>query len=162
GPAVQIIGDVLFGSGDDTMEVLAGQTIGAISFGLGADELLIDGGALVAGRLSDTDGLLCIAVEGGTLAVGGGTIGITSATFSGDSTLVVSLSSDEEETTLINASGAVSFSDGAMVRPVLIRGLPEGDTVPFLQAGSLTGGEHVARVITGEANVPWVYNIEIS
>jgi hypothetical protein len=163
GPAVQIIGDIRFGSGNDTMAVLAGQTVGAIAFGGGADQLVIDGGALVAARLSDSDGLLSINVQDGTLAVdGSGAVDITTATFGADSTLVVELSSAAAESTLLRASGAVTFEQNALVRPVLVEGLPEDNTVVFLEAASLVGGENVARVLTGEANVPWVYNVEIA
>ncbi len=43
-----MIGDVLFGSGDDTLTVEAGRINGAISFGDGQDALVVDGSTVHA------------------------------------------------------------------------------------------------------------------
>ena len=62
-----IIGDILLGSGDDVLDVRNGIVDGDIEFGVGQDSLLIDGGGEVRGALTDTDGLLDIAVTNGVL-----------------------------------------------------------------------------------------------
>ena len=65
--APEITGDVLFGSGDDRLEILAGKFNGAMEFGAGADTLVIDGSAQVAGALRDADGRLGLDLRNGRL-----------------------------------------------------------------------------------------------
>ncbi|QTC92730.1 autotransporter outer membrane beta-barrel domain-containing protein [Brevundimonas goettingensis] len=62
-----LVGNVLLGSGADTINVQNGTWVGDIAFGAGADALNITGGAVVSGALSDTDGLLNVNVANGTL-----------------------------------------------------------------------------------------------
>lgn len=158
---VAIIGDIRFGSGGDTLDVQSGTITGDIFFGAGADELFISGGAVVSGILNDTGGDLVIDVQDGELALTGGTLDLTSANFGADSILRISISSDPLESTLVDASGTITFAAGATVAPVLLEGLPVDGSVVFLQAGSLVGGANVEQVLSGEG-VPWVYNIEIA
>lgn len=62
-----LVGSVLLGSGADTIDIQNGAWVGDIAFGAGADNLNITGGAVVAGALSDTDGLLNVNVANGIL-----------------------------------------------------------------------------------------------
>ena len=67
-----ISGDILLGSGDDSLTILNGAVAGDISFGAGADSLTVgsaDGYARVVGALDDADGQLDIAVVNGELTV---------------------------------------------------------------------------------------------
>jgi len=157
---VAIVGDVIFGSGADVFDVQAGTVTGDIFFGAGADQLFIDGGARVSGILTDSGGDLVINVADGELDLDGGTLNLTSATFGADSILRIAVSSNPLTSTLVNASGTVTFADGALLAPVLIDGLPTDGSVIFLQAGNLVGGNFVSRTLTGEG-IPFVYNIEI-
>jgi hypothetical protein len=158
---VLTVGNILFGSGSDTLELLAGQISGNVAFGAGADTFLVNHGATYSGRVTDSDGALTLNVADGSLSLLGGTLNITSAAFGATSNLSVLLSPDAVETTRILASGAVSFADGAVVTPLIPTGLPQSGTQVFLTAaGGLTGGANVARSITG-AGAPWVYNLAV-
>ncbi len=164
-PETLILGDVRFGSGDDTFNVLAGRVEGDISFGVGTDTLLVDGEAVVQGRLTDSDGDLNITVNDGTLDLQGGDINgevnITNATFSADSTLRVQLGTTAPTSTLIQASGIVTFDPGATLIPLVPVGLPENVDIVFLTANSLVGGANVVNPnVTGDG-VPFVYNLGI-
>lgn len=164
-PETRILGDVRFGSGNDTFNLLAGRMEGDVSFGNGNDTLLIDGEAVFQGRLSDADGSLAITVNDGTLDILGGDsageVNITSATFGADSTLRVQLGSTAPTSTLIQASGTVTFDAGATLIPVVPVGLPDSDDIVFLTAGSLVGGANVVNPnVTGDG-VPFVYNLAI-
>lgn len=157
---VEIVGDVRFGSGGDAFSVQAGEVSGDIFFGAGADSLFIDGGAFVSGRLNDSDGALAINVADGELDVTGGALNLTSAAFGADSVLRVAVSANAANSALLNASGTISFADGALVAPILVDGLPTDGSVVFLRAGNLVGGDLVSRTLSGEG-IPFVYNIEI-
>ncbi|MBL8543612.1 MAG: autotransporter domain-containing protein [Hyphomonadaceae bacterium] len=159
-PAIAIEGDILFGAGADTFNLLAGTATGDLSFGGGADIFNINNGATFTGRLSDSNGALAINVTDGTLAHAGGQTNITSATFGADSILRVHLSTNPAETTFINASGTVTFAAGAQLIPVVPVGLPNSGSQTILTAGTLVGGANVEQVLSG-AGIPYLYNISI-
>jgi len=160
-PNILIAGDILFGSGGDTVNLEAGDIIGDISFGAGTDAMFIDNGAVFTGRIDDSDGALTLDVQNGQLNLQGGTLNLTSATFGADGQLSVLLSSVPASTTFIHATGAVSFDPGAVIIPVLAEGLPASGTNIFLTAdGGLVGAANVTGVISG-AGTPYLYNLSI-
>ncbi len=135
-----IDGDILLGSGDDTLLIEGGTVNGNISFGDGADRLEISGGAVVDGILTDSDGLLEILVSGGsTLALASGQdIFVTNATFDDTSTFTPFVDTQSGDTSLLIASGTVTLEDGATISPVLANIL-DANTTSFsiIQADSL-------------------------
>lgn len=160
-PAVRIEGDVLFGSGADTFNLLAGSMVGDLSFGAGADNFTINNGASFTGRLTDT-GALALNVVNGSLNLTGGTTNLTTAQFGANSTLSVVLSTNLADTTHMIASGAVSFAPGAVVTPIIPVGLPASGASIFLTAnGGLTGAANVVRTITG-SGTPWIYDLSVA
>ena len=164
-PEVLILGDVRLGSGDDTFNLLAGRVEGDLSFNAGADTFLIDGEAVFLGRLDDSDGSLSITVNDGTLDLLGGDVNgevnITNATFGADSTLRLQLGSTAPTSTLIQASGTVTFLAGATLAPLVPVGLPDSADIVFLTANSLVGGANVVNPNVTGSGVPFVYNLGI-
>ncbi|WP_395645644.1 autotransporter domain-containing protein [Terricaulis sp.] len=158
-PPTSTIGDILFGTGADTINLLDGTIDGAISFGAGADVFHIDGG-FYFGRVTDSDGALSFDVSNGGLVLNGGTLNITQAHFGADGQLGVVLSTVPADTTFINASGTVTFDPGASITPIIPTGLPVSGTYDFLTAGTLVGASNVERTITG-AGTPYIYNLAV-
>ena len=160
-PATIIRGNILFGSGADTINLLAGEIIGDVSFGGGLDTFLIDNGASYSGVITDSGGDLVIDVQDGTLVHGGGTLNLTSATFSADSVLGVTLSDAPGETTYLHASGGIDFAAGAEIIPIVPAGLPVSGTHLILTAdGGLTGAANVIGDVDG-VGAPYLYNLTI-
>lgn len=160
-PPVAIEGDILFGSGADTVNLEAGAITGDISFGAGADTFFIDNGATFLGQLSDSDGALTLNIQDGILAVNGGTVNITTATFGANSALGVRLSATPALTTFINASGTVTFAAGAEIVPIVPSGLPASGTFTFLTAaGGLIGAANVIGAVPA-GGTPFLYNLSI-
>ncbi|AQR62112.1 autotransporter outer membrane beta-barrel domain-containing protein [Brevundimonas sp. LM2] len=61
------VGALRFGSGADQLLVENGVVVGDVSFGAGADRLSLSGGGRLQGAVTDTDGLLTIDIGNGTL-----------------------------------------------------------------------------------------------
>ncbi|HYD88237.1 MAG TPA: autotransporter outer membrane beta-barrel domain-containing protein [Vitreimonas sp.] len=160
-PPTVIQGDILLGSGNDDVNLLAGEILGDIAFGVGADAMVIDNEALFAGRMDDSDGLLTIDVQDGVLNHLGGTTNLTSANFSADSVLGVMLSDVPGESSFLHASGTVTFAAGAEVIPLVPAGLPVSGTHTFLTAdGGLVGAANVIGAVDG-VGAPFLYDLEI-
>jgi hypothetical protein len=62
-------GAILFGAHDDHLEILSGTYNGDVSFGAGANALVVDGQASVEGKLTATNGTLDVQVLKGKLVI---------------------------------------------------------------------------------------------
>ncbi len=160
-PATLIRGRILFGSGADQINLLAGAIEGDVSFGGGADLFTIDNGATYTGSISDSGGDLTIDVQDGVLAHTGGTLNLTDATFSADATLRVLLSEAPGESSFLHAMNDITFGAGSQIIPIVPDGLPVSGTHLFLTAdNSLIGAGNVTGVVTG-VGAPFLYNLSI-
>jgi uncharacterized protein with beta-barrel porin domain len=161
-PLVRIEGDVRFGSGSDTFNLLSGAMVGSVDFGAGATQnFTINGGAAFLGRIANS-GNLNINVINGSLGVDGGTTNLTTAHFGPNATLSVLLSETPAQSTHLIASGTVTFDVGSIVVPIIPTGLPQSGSSIFLTAnGGLIGGINVERIITGSSS-PYLYDLEVS
>lgn len=158
--APSIEGDILLGSGVDTIDLLAGTITGDIEFGGGTDFFNIDNGAVFTGSITDSGGGLNIDVQDGTLNYLGGTLTITSANFGADSVFNAALSSVPLETTNITVTGSVTFANGATLAPIVPEGLPVFGSQTFLTASQMFGAANVIGAVGG-SNAPYLYDIII-
>jgi hypothetical protein len=151
--APAIGGDVLFGSGNDRLELLGGTLDGTMNFGGGRDSLLIDGGAVATGRIVD-DGTLALEIREGRLALSNTeTVGLSTLTLGAKSVLAVAIDPTAAATTRLNVSGAATVATGAQIA-VTLTGISQGArSYQILQAGSLTVGQAGATV----AGSPYLY-----
>jgi outer membrane autotransporter protein len=133
-----ILGDVLFGSGADRLEVLNGSVLGSVAFGAGADTLLIDGGARVAGAVTDSDGQLAIDIRRGSLELSGGqTLRAASLAVGAQSTLIVTL--DPQNTAaVLDIAGPATFTSGSRLGVRLTTLLQQPTQFTLLRANSLS------------------------
>lgn len=161
-PDTAIIGDILFGTGADTVNLEFGDIIGDISFNAGADVFTIDGAeAVFSGHITDSDGALTLNINQGLLDYQGGTLDITSLTIGNGGELAVFLSDVPADTSFIEASGIVTFLAGSTVTPVVPDGLPDFGSQVFLTAnGGMFGASNVVGVLSGD-NIPFLYNVAI-
>lgn len=119
-PDPLISGDILLGSGADTLNVEAGSVTGDVAFGAGADILSLSGGSIVTGALSDSDGQLTVTVADSTLANTASTpLNVTSASFDATSVYRPTLDGATGAASTLNASGNIAFADGATIAPTL-------------------------------------------
>jgi hypothetical protein len=149
-----IVGEVRFGSGNDTFSVLNGAVVGKISFGAGADTLVIDGGASVLTELSDSDGKLDVTVGTGTLGLTNTTdIKATSLTLGAGSKLIFSVDPAADTATRFVVDTA-NIASGANLGLVLNNLLTNATTYEVISAGTLTAGA-ISQDLLGDA--PYLY-----
>lgn len=135
------IGDVLFGGGDDTLNLWSGSLLGAMSFGAGQDRLSIDGGAVALGRLSDSDGRLDIAVANGSLGiVNTDTINVSSLTVGSKAKLLFSADPAAGANTKLVVSGATNIATGAELGIRLANLVKAPTTFTVIQGSNITVG----------------------
>lgn len=155
--APEIIGDVLFGSGADRLEINAGKLTGTMSFGAGADSLVVDGGATATGRIVDTDGRLTVDLRDGRLAVTNTeTVNLTGLTVGAKGVLAVSIDPTATGPRLAVA-GAATVATGAQV-DLTLTGISKGQkSYEIIQAQSLTVGQAGATL----GGAPWLYQASL-
>ncbi|WP_331039029.1 autotransporter outer membrane beta-barrel domain-containing protein [Allosphingosinicella sp.] len=150
--APEISGNILFGTGADTLDVRAGKISGDIHFGSGADTFTLENGSF-SGQLAGSPGL-ALSVTGSTLDVTNrGTVALSSLSLSGQSKIGVTIDSRAGTHTMYDVAGRASFSEGSTV---LVKfadtATTEGRHV-IVRAGELVGGSN----LTNEATVPFMY-----
>lgn len=152
--APAITGDVLFGAGDDRLELLAGKFTGALEFGAGADALVIDGAAQASGALRDSDGRLSLDLRNGRLAVANReTIRLTGFNLGAQGVLAVTVDPQANAFTRFDVAGAATVADGAKVEVAVTSLLRDSKSYELLHAQSLQTGQAAASL----SGAPYLY-----
>lgn len=111
--APSIVGDILLGNGNDTVNIWSGTLVGSIAFGSGQDSLSIDGGASVVGNLTNAGGV-SISVANGSLGIlNTDTLRVNSLSMGSSSHLLFSADPAAGTNTKLIVSGPVNIADGA-------------------------------------------------
>jgi len=113
-----IVGDILFGSGPNLLEIDAGTVQGAVAFGSGASTLTIGAGAVVTGAVTVADGGSVTATVNGTLAfTNADTVRLTSLTAGPASSVLFTVDPAAGTTaaTDVEVAGAATFAAGSSV-----------------------------------------------
>lgn len=133
-----MIGDVLLGSGDDSVTFDSGTLEGDIDFGAGTNSFLLRGTSEFTGSLIHT-GTLDLSVSGADLELAlEETVEVTSARFEDASTLSVLLDPQNDTQGRLVASGAVFVAGDTSIDPDLNSFVFSETTYSFLEAGDLT------------------------
>jgi uncharacterized protein with beta-barrel porin domain len=163
-PPVQMIGNVLFGSGSDTFNLNAGTVTGDISFGTGNDAFNVASGTTFTGALThdDTVGHLTL-VSSGAMNLTSGATSVDNATFNSGSVLTLQLADNPADSAVINASGTISFANNSTLRVIAPAGLPQSapDQVIISAAAlNIDPGAHVLDSTTVGGS--YIYNFDIN
>lgn len=158
---VSISGDILFGSGNDTLRVETGTVTGAMRFGAGADSLILSGGSAVTGALSDSDGDLSISVDNASLTLASDTnTNIREARFGDGSVLRFEINHELGVAAEIHASETVTFEAGSRISTALTNLVGEGATFVVLTANSLVIEEALATL--QDTTAPYLYEAALN
>lgn len=148
-----IVGDILLGSGADTVDIQNGYVIGDIAFGAGADSFSLSGGAVYQGALSDEDGLLDISVIDGVLqGLQGETLNLSSLTVGESGEIYFTIDPVTGTVGDYVVAGAAVFADGATISIHLDSLVDDdGQTFQILSAGSLSYGDVLGSDLSGSS-----------
>ncbi|CAM3653177.1 autotransporter domain-containing protein [Litorimonas haliclonae] len=114
----QTVGDIRLGSGDDLIVASAGSITGDIDFGSGQDTLTLSGGSTYTGLIESAGEVTLNVSEGSTLALTEGQpLSVANASFDGTSSFIPTLNGATGSASTLNASGTVSFGEGATISP---------------------------------------------
>ncbi len=150
-----IIGDVLFGSGNDTLRVTSGSVIGNIAFGAGADTFVVDGGAVVLGNLTDSDGKLDITVGTGSLGIANAaTINVTSLNVGSSGKILFTADAAAGTNTKLVVSGSANIASGADLGLRLTSLVKQPTSYTVVTAGTLNVGSLGQGLL---ADSPYLY-----
>jgi hypothetical protein len=153
----QIIGDILLGSGPNTVQLLSGSASGSLSMGGAASSLTIDNGASYKGSLTYSGSALAVNLANGTLQDNSATtIGASSLTVGGSSSLIVALDPANNKSTLFNVSGVANIASGARIGATLLS-TPSlaGQTFTVVKANTLTVGATDASLLS---TLPYLFS----
>jgi outer membrane autotransporter protein len=143
-PTPTIIGDILLGSGNDNVQFLAGNVTGALSFGDGTGNFLIDGGAVYRGALTAAPtGLLGINVNNGALEDDSPTtIHSSSLTVGSQGVLIVTADPVNGKATQFAVTGPATIAQGGTLGLHLIS-LPDAP-----QSYTVISSPHLTTSVT--------------
>lgn len=156
-PAIE--GDILFGSGADSLMVQNGSVRGDLYFGDGADSLSVTGGAEVRGAVQDSDGLLQVDVMNGVLdARQADRTTISGLNVGADGDLIVTVDpvSGDVGGFLVNGSATIATGAGLGVRFTNLLQDPTRYTI--VQATTLDAGEIDQTRL--QENSPYMFIVE--
>jgi hypothetical protein len=147
-------GDVLLGSGNDSVQLHAGSMLGALDFGGGQGSFLIDGGAIYAGALTSS-GVMNINVANGTLKdESPTTIAASSLNVGPSSLLVISVDPHAGTASRFNVAGPAVIATGGHLGLNLLSLLPNPQSYTVISASQLSATT-VDSDLTGQA--PYLY-----
>jgi len=135
------IGDVLFGGGNDTLNLESGTLVGAMSFGAGQDRLSISNGAVALGNLTDSDGRLDISVANGSLGIlNSETINVSSLDIGSSGKLLFSADPAAGTSTKLVVSGSTTIASGAELGIRLANLVKEPTSFTVIQGSNISAG----------------------
>lgn len=152
-----ITGDVLLGSGPNTVDLEAGTMSGTLSMGAAPGSITLNNGASYIGALTYSGSQLTINVANGVLNdKSATTVGASSLHVGASSTLGVALDPLHNTNTQFNVSGAATFDPGAKISATLLSAPSlSGQTFTIVKAGSLSVGTADSSLLGG---LPYLFN----
>lgn len=153
-----IAGNILFGAGNDTLDIQAGKLLGNVDFGGGSDLFTLTGSSVFRGSLANSGGLALTVGTGAVLDLQNlGAVNLASLTTGTGASLGVRIG--ESGHTLYSVAGAASFGAGTKVLVTLDHVGTAAGTYTIIDAASLAGAENLdSSVVT----LPFLFNSKLT
>lgn len=157
--APSINGDILFGSGNDTLS-LAGKSslVGTVDFGGGNDQMVINENSRFAGSIANSRNL-ALTVNSGTLALDNkGIVQLGSLSVGGQGVIGVTVDGATKASTAYDVTGTASFAAGSKVAVTLTSVSNAEGKYVIVKAAALDG---LANLGTSATQLPWLFKSSI-
>ena len=148
--APSITGDVLFGSGNANLNLMAGTLIGAVSFGTGTNSFDLENGATMTGALTETPGgslALSVGTNGNNAVTSSlnnlatKTVGLSSLNIGSSGQVVFTLDPANGQAAQFTVAGNANLAAGAKIGLNIISATPNDTTFTLITTtGTLTSG----------------------
>lgn len=158
-----ITGDVLFGNGNNTLDLESGTLTGAVSFGTGSDTLTLANGATEVGALSKSGGSLGVSLSGNSLLhiTNAQTFNVSSLVVGSGSQIMFAADSANNTATLFNVTGTATLASGAKIGLDFASKLDANATATY----TVIDASHATNATIGQlslGNVSWFYNATLN
>ena len=156
-----IAGDILLGSGNDSLIASAGTILGDLDFGGGADTLALSDGSAFFGAIENSTSLDLSVTGGSTLALNSdNTIQVGNALIDSISVYRPTINGATGTSTILSSAGDITFEAGASINPNLESIIGTNTlTYTLANAGNLTVGDLTSL---GAGESPFLYSTELS
>ncbi|MFP4518129.1 MAG: autotransporter domain-containing protein [Oceanicaulis sp.] len=153
-----ITGDILFGAGDDVLELRGGTVNGDVDFGDGDDALVIEN-AVLTGGLTNSGGLTVDVSDGRLVLTGEDTLELSEAMFGDGAVLELEVSTTDRAAAFLSASGDVTFQAGSDLSVSLANLVGAGQDIEILTAGTTAGSLTIEDdTVLDATDAPFLYN----
>ncbi len=144
----EILGDILLGNGNNTVELLGGEMIGALSMGSGTDTLTIDN-ANYAGALTYSGSALALSVtDGALLNTSATTLKLSSLNVGSGGLLYAAIDPTNSASTLYSVSGTATFASGSALGIYLVSPLYAETSYTIVSAANLINNSTAAVTLS--------------
>jgi hypothetical protein len=153
-PAPTITGNILFGSGGDTLDIQAGTVTGSVDFGGGSDVMTLSGTSVFHGSLLNSGGVALNVGAGTTLDLqNAGTVNLASLTTGSGASLGVHIG--DTGFTSYNVAGTADFASGTKILVTFDHVGTAPGTYTIVDAGTLVGGNNLSSSVV---TLPFLFN----
>ena len=159
--APYILGDILLGSGNDSISASGGIISGDVAFGAGANSLALTNAASYIGKMTDIGGTLAVDLGKGSLSLlSGSSLNMTTLHVGAESAITTTLDTTTPTIAPLNATGAAVFDDGATLNLKLSSVIVTANSYAVLKAGSIDLGNLATTDLSGK--VPYIYHADLA
>lgn len=150
--APSIVGDVLLGSGPNTVQIQTGSLTGALDLGSGAANLSVGAGASVAGPLSHAGSALSLNISGSLVNTSPTVLQASSLTLNTGGTLSIAVDPANSRAGGFTVAGTAALAPGSTVGINLLSNPAAAQSFTLIRANTL----NVGSLASLETSVPFV------
>ncbi len=160
-PAPYIYGNILFGSGNDTLSSSGGFITGNVDYGTGTGRFTLTNDAAFLGKLTSA-GDIVIDIDSGASAglVAGSAVRFSTLHVGSDSKLALTLSVENPTVPILTGSGAAVFDDGAQLYLTLDKILSTPTSFTLVTGSSISLGNMTTSTLDGY--IPYLYHSDLT
>jgi hypothetical protein len=159
-PMPYIQGDILLGSGNDSITSNGGLITGNIDFGAGANSFKLDGAATYLGKMSGSGTVALDITKGAAYLAAGSVLNLTNLHVGAESTLGLTLDTANPTVPVFNNSGAAVFDNGASVSLALDKLIVAPTVFTIMTASSIDLGTLESASLDGK--IPYLYHADLT